>query len=74
LTAYAGQRQRRSVSGVTIARREVWSLSDAREILTRMAGTLKDWTPLEHFLAQYIASENEEERAKLKAVQKASTG
>jgi len=54
LTAYATQRQRASVSHVTITRREVWSLGDAREILTRMIGTLSDWTPLDAFLLPYI--------------------
>ena len=54
LSAYATQRQRVSVSHVTIARREVWSLSDARDILTRMIGTLADWTPLDVFLSPYI--------------------
>lgn len=54
LTAYAAQRQRQSVSHVTIAKREVWSLADAREILDRLIGTLKDWTPLDSFLLKYV--------------------
>lgn len=54
LTAYAAQRQRQSVSHVTIEKRDVWSLSDAREILTRLVGKLNDWTPLDGFLLQYI--------------------
>lgn len=54
LSAYASQRQRQSVSHVTIAKREVWSLSDAREILTRMIGELRDWTALDAFLLPYI--------------------
>ena len=54
LTAYAAQRQRQSVSHVTIARRDVWSLADAREILMRLVGGLKDWTPLDIFLLKYI--------------------
>lgn len=54
LSAYASQRQRQSVSHVTISKRQVWSLSDAREILTRMLGSLGDWMPLETFLAPYI--------------------
>ncbi len=54
LSAYATQRQRQSVSHVTISKREVWSLSDAREILTRMVGELSDWTPLDAFLIPYI--------------------
>jgi len=54
LTAYAAMRQRRSVSQVTIARRQVWSLAEAREILTRFMGGLSDWTPLDAFLRQYL--------------------
>ncbi len=54
LTAYAAQRQRQSVSSVTIAKRQVWSLQEAREILIKLVGQLKDWTPLETFLVQYI--------------------
>jgi len=54
LSAYAIQRQRQSVSHVTIAKREVWSLNDAREILTRMIGEFKDWTSLDAFLLPYI--------------------
>ena len=54
LTAYAAQRQRQSVSQVTIERRQGWSLTDAREILTRMIGELSDWTPLDVFLLKYI--------------------
>lgn len=54
LSAYASQRQRQSVSHVTINKREVWSLSDARDILTRLVGDLADWTPLDVFLKPYI--------------------
>lgn len=56
LTAYAAQRQRQSVSHVMIEKRDVWSLSDAREILSRLIGKLDDWTPLDGFLLQYIPS------------------
>ena len=54
LTAYASQRQRQSVSSVTIHRREIWSLADARDILTRMMGRLNDWTAFESFLIDYM--------------------
>ena len=59
LTAYASQRQRRSVSTMIIARREVWSLSDARDIITRLIGKLDDWTPLDVFLVDYMADADE---------------
>ena len=54
LTAYAAQRQRQSVSHVTIAKRQVWSLQDARAMLIKLVGELKDWTPLDAFLLKYI--------------------
>jgi segregation and condensation protein A len=54
LTAYAAQRQRTIVSRVTIARRTVWSLQDAREILMRFAFDVDDWAPLDSFLIAYM--------------------
>ncbi len=59
LTAYAAQRQRQSVSSVTISHREVWSLGDAREIITRLIGKLADWTPLDAFLQEYLVDPEE---------------
>ena len=61
LTAYAIQRQRQAVTNVRIARRTVWSLQDARELLTRLVGRMKDWTALDRFLVEYLA--RPEERA-----------
>ncbi len=54
LTAYAAERQRQSVSFVHIARRSVWSLQDARIILTRLIGNISDWAPLNSFLVEYL--------------------
>jgi len=59
LSAYASQRQRESVNTVQIAHRQVWSLSEAREILTRLMGKLADWTPLDVFLSEYVVSDDE---------------
>ncbi len=61
LTAYAAQRQRRAVTNVRIAKRGVWSLKQARDILVRMIGDFGDWTALDHFLIRYMT--NAEERA-----------
>lgn len=55
LTAYAAQRQRQSITQVTIASRSVWSLADARAILTRMIGDMADWTALDGFLVRYLS-------------------
>jgi segregation and condensation protein A len=54
LTAYASMRQQQALSNVTIARRSVWSLKEARQILTRLIGRVDDWTPLDAFLLQYV--------------------
>jgi segregation and condensation protein A len=59
LTAYASLRQRHAVTQVTIARRTVWSLTDARELLTRLIGDIGDWTALEHHLLRYMTSAEE---------------
>lgn len=59
LTAYASQRQRQSITNVQIAARAVWSLKDARTILMRFVGELRDWTALDAFLIEYLASPEE---------------
>ena len=56
LTAYASQRQRRAITNVRIARRGVWSLKEARNILSRLVGELRDWAALDQFLLRYLAS------------------
>ena len=56
LSAYAAQHQRKAIDRVSIARRSVWSLKEARDILTRMVGELKDWTALDQFLFEYMTS------------------
>jgi segregation and condensation protein A len=59
LTAYAGQRQRRAITNVRIAKRGVWSLKEARDILISMIGSFGDWTALDHFLLHYLPSPQE---------------
>jgi segregation and condensation protein A len=59
LTAYASQRQRQSITSVLIAKRGVWSLKQAREVLTRMVGEFRDWTALDRFLIEYLTSREE---------------
>ncbi len=59
LTAYASLRQRKAITQVTIEKRHVWSLSDARLILARIVGQLDDWTALDHFLLRYMTSPKE---------------
>lgn len=56
LTAYAVQRQRQAIDRVKIAKRGVWSLKEARDILARIVGELRDWTALDQFLIEYMAT------------------
>ncbi len=57
LSAYANLRQRQAVTQVTIEKRQVWSLSDARDILMRMIGEIgEDWHALDRFLLRYLVS------------------
>jgi segregation and condensation protein A len=53
LTAYARQREKHALSRVTIQKRFVWSLSEAREALERLMGRMADWAPLDSYLVQY---------------------
>jgi segregation and condensation protein A len=54
LTAYSQQRQRQAVGHLRFAKRTVWSLAEAREILERLVGNSADWTRLDEFLIAYM--------------------
>ena len=54
LTAYASQRQKKAVSHVSVGGRSVWSLKEARHILMRMIGEIRDWTALDQYLIAFI--------------------
>ena len=54
LHAYSFQRQRVALSSVTLPRRTVWSLADARERLQRLVGIAGEWTQLDLFLMEYL--------------------
>lgn len=56
LSAYAAERQRRAITNVSIAARNVWSLKDARELLTRLIGTFEDWSTLDRYLIEYTTT------------------
>lgn len=59
LTAYAAQRQRQSVTSVRVRRRTVWSLQDARDLLSRLVGRMADWAPINSYLVDYLVDESE---------------
>jgi segregation and condensation protein A len=56
LSAYAAQRQQKAISIVHVKARKVWSLQDAREVLTRMIGRIAEWTPIDVFLSPYLVT------------------
>lgn len=65
LEAYASQRQRGFVQFVTIAKRSVVSLQEARALLMRMIGEAVDWAPIDSYLIEYLSTP--ETRATAKA-------
>jgi segregation and condensation protein A len=54
LSAYARQRQKQFNARVTLHKRQVWSLVEAREALERLIGHLKDWVSLDEYLVRYV--------------------
>jgi segregation and condensation protein A len=59
LTAYASQRQRKAISRVSLEKRTVWSLKDARTVLMRLIGKIHEWTALDRFLIDYLSLPSE---------------
>lgn len=56
LSAYAAERQRRAITNVSIAVRNVWSLKQARELLSHLIGMVEDWSTLDRFLIEYTTT------------------
>jgi segregation and condensation protein A len=54
LSAYAAQRQSRVLTSVHLARRTVWSLSEARASLERLVGIAEEWSRLDEYLLAYV--------------------
>jgi segregation and condensation protein A len=54
LSAYASQRQRHALSHLHYAKRAVWSLAEARDVLERLIGQSSDWSRLDHYLIAYV--------------------
>ncbi|GGC69323.1 segregation and condensation protein A [Chelatococcus reniformis] len=53
LAAYGRQRQKQANARVTLPKRLVWSLIEAREALGRLIGVAHDWTALDPYLLRY---------------------
>ena len=56
LSAYTRQRQKQVSSRISLRKRVVWSLAEAREALQRLVGAAADWTALEAFLVDYCVT------------------
>ena len=56
LSAYAQQRQMHALSRVTLTRRVVWSLAEARQAIERLAGSISEWTTMDQFLIDYCVA------------------
>lgn len=61
LTAYTGLRQRHAAASVEVGKRTVWSLKQARQILTRLLGqdVSQDWQALNGYLTAFVGTEEE---------------
>ena len=56
LSAYTRQRQKQVATHMSLRRRMVWSLADARSALQRLVGEAADWTALDGFLIDYCVT------------------
>ena len=56
LSAYTRQRQKQAATRVSLRRRVVWSLSEARSALQRLVGEAADWTALDAYLIEYCVT------------------
>ena len=56
LSAYARQRQKNALARMTLRKRSVWSLSEAREVLGRIVGQVADWSVFDDFLIAYCVT------------------
>ena len=56
LAAYARQSERHALARVRFKAREVWSLAEARQALTRLVGAQADWTAFDAFLLEACVS------------------
>ncbi len=56
LAAYAQQRQKRAQGHISVGKRFVWSLVEAREALQRLVGEAGEWTEIDPYLTRYMTS------------------
>jgi segregation and condensation protein A len=56
MAAYAKQRQKHALTNVTVHKRMVWSLVDARAAMLRLAGQALDWMVMDEFIMAYCTT------------------
>jgi segregation and condensation protein A len=56
LAAYARQTQRHALARVRFKTRDVWSLAEARQALTRLIGAQANWTAFDNFVQEACAA------------------
>ena len=54
ISAYAAERQRHALRRVRFAKRNVWSLVDARAVLQRLVGMTGEWSRLDEYLIAFV--------------------
>jgi segregation and condensation protein A len=54
LSAYSMRRQTKARSFVSMPKRTVWSLAEAREAIERLIGRSFEWGPLDRYLVEYL--------------------
>ncbi len=54
ISAYATERQRHALRRVRFAKRNVWSLVEARAVLERLVGVTSDWSRLDEYLIAFV--------------------
>jgi segregation and condensation protein A len=54
MSAYAAERQRHALRRVRFAKRNVWSLIEARAALQRLVGATGDWSRLDEYLIAFV--------------------
>src|SRR5215471_8700314 len=54
MSAYATERQRHALRRVRFAKRNVWSLVEARKALQRLVGATGDWSRLDEYLIAFV--------------------
>lgn len=56
ISAYARQRQKAALSKISLPKRVVWSIPEARAALERLAGIAMEWTVMDDYLLEYCVA------------------